>query len=657
MKKTVLILSLLLSLIFSFTANSSNVGKSSVIDELDDYIGDTLVVGKSALDNQHNVVIGRTIAYNPFGDDGAGVATMIFTDMALDRSTRYVKMNRIHFDEGELEIEHQNGGHQVSSGQFGGYATIGMAVNMETPIPIPAYHDRAQPGGTWGGRAATEISQFPGVFNIFEVPYENGISLTQFKVAVDRDSIVHLVGGESFSEAGQRKQLLYTRLRHNLANRTFEIINPDEMPEMVTDLTFTSAGNIAVSPSGERVAISRAISRYELGLSDTSAGSDLIIWLNEDRGLDWDFDNSMINVTQFQGPDLELLPDTTASEVDTLRSSSGNSMFFDEEDYLHVAFETNRYYYVDNTGYIYSQIYYWNEEDEEYIRIADGDFYLNAGVTTYGLVAGMPSLYKDPDTGFLWCLYQQFGEPGDTLEDGTAMDAGEESGRLNADLYITASPPGEFNGRLWYKGVNITNTKGTTGNIAIGDCRHERDASLALNNDGDYLHVSYLLDLNAGNHDNASEYSITDNPLVYQRVSKQELIDLYLENEEFVTGLPMHVDETGHWEDELNWAWRDIYDSAPEGKTLTPDDFAINSVYPNPFNSMARITFTLKSAGKVELKVYDVLGRELTTLINRTLEFGRHEVQLNADDFASGIYFITLESGNYQTVKKVVLIR
>ncbi|MDP8286687.1 MAG: T9SS type A sorting domain-containing protein, partial [Candidatus Electryonea clarkiae] len=454
-----------------------------------------------------------------------------------------------------------------------------------------------------------------------------------------------------------RKQLLYTRLRHNLANRTFEIINPDEMPEMVTDLTFTSAGNIAVSPSGERVAISRAISRYELGLSDTSAGSDLIIWLNEDRGLDWDFDNSMINVTQFQGPDLELLPDTTASEVDTLRSSSGNSMFFDEEDYLHVAFETNRYYYVDNTGYIYSQIYYWNEEDEEYIRIADGDFYLNAGVTTYGLVAGMPSLYKDPDTGFLWCLYQQFGEPGDTLEDGTAMDAGEESGRLNADLYITASPPGEFNGRLWYKGVNITNTKGTTGNIAIGDCRHERDASLALNNDGDYLHVSYLLDLNAGNHDNASEYSITDNPLVYQRVSKQELIDLYLENEEFVTGLPMHVDETGHWEDELNWAWRDIYDSAPEGKTLTPDDFAINSVYPNPFNSMARITFTLKSAGKVELKVYDVLGRELTTLINRTLEFGRHEVQLNADDFASGIYFITLESGNYQTVKKVVLIR
>ena len=68
------------------------------------------------------------------------------------------------------------------------------------------------------------------------------------------------------------------------------------------------------------------------------------------------------------------------------------------------------------------------------------------------------------------------------------MDAGAESGLLNADLYLTASPPGEFNGKLWYKGIDITNTKGTTGNIPAGECRHERDGNLALKRRGISAH-------------------------------------------------------------------------------------------------------------------------------------------------------------------------
>jgi hypothetical protein len=88
-----------------------------------------------------------------------------------------------------------------------------------------------------------------------------------------------------------------------------------------------------------------------------------------------------------------------------------------------------------------------------------------------------------------------------------------------------------------------------------------------------------------------------------------------------------------------------------------PAGFKLEQNYPNPFNPSTRISYQIPNAGHVTLKVYDVLGREVSTLINNEQSAGSHEVIFNASKLGSGIYFCRLQSGNYISVKKMVLMK
>ncbi len=79
--------------------------------------------------------------------------------------------------------------------------------------------------------------------------------------------------------------------------------------------------------------------------------------------------------------------------------------------------------------------------------------------------------------------------------------------------------------------------------------------------------------------------------------------------------------------------------------------------YPNPFNPATKISFAVPKAGNVELKVYDILGREVATLVNEVKQPGIYNVDFNASNFASGIYFYTMKSGDFTAVKKMVLVK
>jgi hypothetical protein len=65
----------------------------------------------------------------------------------------------------------------------------------------------------------------------------------------------------------------------------------------------------------------------------------------------------------------------------------------------------------------------------------------------------------------------------------------------------------------------------------------------------------------------------------------------------------------------------------------------------------------LNRQGKVSVKLFDILGREVSTVLNRQMNAGRHEIAINAENLASGIYFVSLESGVNRVSKKIVLIR
>ncbi|CAN5605732.1 hypothetical protein BH10BAC5_BH10BAC5_21980 [soil metagenome] len=88
-----------------------------------------------------------------------------------------------------------------------------------------------------------------------------------------------------------------------------------------------------------------------------------------------------------------------------------------------------------------------------------------------------------------------------------------------------------------------------------------------------------------------------------------------------------------------------------------PDKFALSQNYPNPFNPTTNINFDITRSGFTTLKVYDLLGRELKTLLNENLSAGSYRVEFNAKEQASGMYFYKLSSGNYSEVKKMTLVK
>jgi len=88
-----------------------------------------------------------------------------------------------------------------------------------------------------------------------------------------------------------------------------------------------------------------------------------------------------------------------------------------------------------------------------------------------------------------------------------------------------------------------------------------------------------------------------------------------------------------------------------------PDEYLLNQNYPNPFNPTTRIDFSLKENGIISLKVYDLLGRDVATLLNEQKPAGTYSVEFNATNLPSGIYFYTLTSGKFMATKKLILLK
>lgn len=112
----------------------------------------------------------------------------------------------------------------------------------------------------------------------------------------------------------------------------------------------------------------------------------------------------------------------------------------------------------------------------------------------------------------------------------------------------------------------------------------------------------------------------------------------------------------------LDQAQAGIY-RAPLAPTAIEDDthgfpgsFELTQNYPNPFNPSTRISYQLPAANNVTLKVYDVLGREVQTLVNEFQSAGRHTVSFNAQHLSSGVYLYTITTGNFQASKKMLLV-
>jgi photosystem II stability/assembly factor-like uncharacterized protein len=92
-------------------------------------------------------------------------------------------------------------------------------------------------------------------------------------------------------------------------------------------------------------------------------------------------------------------------------------------------------------------------------------------------------------------------------------------------------------------------------------------------------------------------------------------------------------------------------------RIIPPPVYKLSQNYPNPFNPNTNIQYAVGSRQFVSLKVYDLLGREVTTLVNEEKPAGSYEVDFSASSLASGIYFYRLEAGSFIETKKLILLK
>ena len=135
-----------------------------------------------------------------------------------------------------------------------------------------------------------------------------------------------------------------------------------------------------------------------------------------------------------------------------------------------------------------------------------------------------------------------------------------------------------------------------------------------------------------GNSNSPKEYSFVDNSVpagVYQYRLKQ-----------------VNTDGTFEYSEVIEVAFGSI-----------PNEYNLSQNYPNPFNPVTVISYSIPSSSKVLLKIYDAIGKVVTTLVNQNQDAGNYKIDFDASELSSGVYYYKIQTGEFTTVKKMLLIK
>jgi hypothetical protein len=108
--------------------------------------------------------------------------------------------------------------------------------------------------------------------------------------------------------------------------------------------------------------------------------------------------------------------------------------------------------------------------------------------------------------------------------------------------------------------------------------------------------------------------------------------------------------------DQLQLATKMVTSVESDGRE-GPAEFSLEQNYPNPFNPSTRIAFSVQGSGFTSLKVFDLLGREVATLVNENLTAGSYRVKFDASGLASGVFFYRLVAGGQALTRKMVVAK
>lgn len=211
------------------------------------------------------------------------------------------------------------------------------------------------------------------------------------------------------------------------------------------------------------------------------------------------------------------------------------------------------------------------------------------------------------------------------------------AGRTDGSIFVGTLGSGVFrstnNGESW---TAVSNGIPTTGNNIVNNI-----SSIAFNSSGIYLATQSGVYRSTNNGDswttvNSGLPSSPAELICYSIVSKPS-------GELFVATADGRVYRTG------------ALTAVAHQETVVPSTFSLSQNYPNPFNPSTTIAFDIPSAGVVSLTVFDLLGRQVTTLVNDHLQPGQYQTTWNATGMPSGVYLYRLQAGGFVQTRKLIL--
>jgi hypothetical protein len=275
-------------------------------------------------------------------------------------------------------------------------------------------------------------------------------------------------------------------------------------------------------------------------------------------------------------------------------------------------------------------------------RSTDGGINFQPGV---GLFGGVEVVYNHIDSKW----YAATGPGIQTSIDGLTWGPPGEFVIVNKIAIHPAT--GDMALATGFAEVKVLTTGGTLTTLSNGWPANAYPSGVAYDDQGT-LYASYII-YGSPNISSTMKYNIsTDQWEDVGGVPNADINDIefaLIETESTITSSLFAATTDGVWRMDLA--------TGVEDEITNPDDFVLYQNYPNPFNPKTNIGFRIADFGFVSLKVYDLLGKEIATLVNEYKPAGGYEVEFNAGDLTSGVYFYTLNTEGFIQTKKLLLMK
>ena len=576
-----------------------------------------MYVGSTYWDLQTQGSVGRMIATSENGTHFS------WTQSNPSHSQRQVYYNCLDAATNSLSTE---AGEQVDNGDRSGFPVIAV---LPFNFSVMAYNARTNEGWT-NIKAVVEFLPCRGAFMLNDVDWPWPVTTTVFaKLDTDESGRIHVAG-----TVDANGDVAYYRRGY-----PYDEDGLGWWVEWETDEIILSSGSyvygsvdIARSSTSDRV----AAAWIEDPLPDSDA-ENIYLSVSEDGGFNWSTPIGVTNIPPIDPQCVENGGNWVECNADTFRPWRDLSIVFDPNDYIHVAFSARGWHYFNEQGeagpfqYLKGTIWHWGENSHNFTLVANGFFDLGDTVTLgmNDLTCHKPSLSVATETTWmgptLLCAFQQF-DPHAYSSRGYAI--GEYYLSYSHDWGATWTPP-----------RNISNTPGVP-NDPEGQNPSERDITLTKFTTDDTVRALYLHDYSAGSsvfpYD---EGPVTACPVVYMRTPVDDIHTTQVQE-----NLPFRADSTG-------------FPSASDQIAPLQSAFELHPNYPNPFNPSTTLQFDLVKAGDVKLTVFDVLGKEVVTLVDSRMSAGVHSVEFDGEKFASGVYFARLSVEDVAMTRKMVLMK